>query len=350
MKKIINMFDLYAKSISLYIRSSSKASTCFGFICTIISFLFLCLILYFECYEVFKREHPSVVSFKQNINKNNSTLSISNNTFNFFINFSSDFEKDKLLTYFRIVSYIKFQKEEGDNFVTQVSYEPCNSNDKLNFQKYFKNFEFSKNDINLCPRINFNETEKFNLFYRLIFYFDVYECTVGDPQCTVDKELYQKIREKQFNFTAQLNFIDSEIDLTNYDDPYWFKFQKLLSRSSSNEGIIIQLEGSEIYSQAFFSYNTPTIQSQFREKRVLTYPKNEIFASFVMTLGANDMYIYKRVYKTLNSAFATSFAIFKIFNLITSILLNPLYTYYLNTTIIKKFLIISYSLWVKRLI
>jgi hypothetical protein len=55
-----------------------------------------------------------------------------------------------------------------------------------------------------------------------------------------------------------------------------------------------------------------------------------------MTLGANDMYIYKRVYKTLNSAFAPSFAIFKIFNLIASILLNPLYTYYLNTTIINK--------------
>jgi hypothetical protein len=110
MKKIINTFDLYGKHISLYTRSSTKATTCIGFIFTIISFILLALFLYFESYEIFKREHPNVISYKQNIYTNNSTLKFSNNTFNFFINIYKDFKKDNLLSYLKIESYIDLKK------------------------------------------------------------------------------------------------------------------------------------------------------------------------------------------------------------------------------------------------
>jgi hypothetical protein len=132
MKKIINIFDLYGKHISLYTKSSSKATTCVGFLFTVISFMLLSLILYFECYEIFKRENPSIISYRQNLNKNNSTLSISNNAFNYYINIERDFELVDYLNYFEISSNIGFIDGE-DLPSVKVSYEHCNDKDRLHF-------------------------------------------------------------------------------------------------------------------------------------------------------------------------------------------------------------------------
>jgi hypothetical protein len=161
------------------------------------------------------------------------------------------------------------------------------------------------------------------------------ECSEGNPNCVVNKDLYQKIRKKEYNIVAGLKFINNDIDLTNFENPYWYHITNFYSLSSWAEGTTIELEGSELNSQSLFSFNTPSIQSQFAIKRESTYPKYDAFAAFIISFQSSDMYIYKRTYKTFNSALATSFALFKLFNQIISIALSPIYTYYMNTIIIN---------------
>jgi hypothetical protein len=106
--------------------------------------------------------------------------------------------------------------------------------------------------------------------------------------------------------------------------------------NSWSEGSLIELNGSEVQSQALFSfYTSPAVQSQFNLQRSYGYPRETAFNSFRMSFLSNDMYIYIRTYKTFNSAFATSFALFKLFYSIISIILSPIYTYYRNTIIIN---------------
>jgi hypothetical protein len=113
-----------------------------------------------------------------------------------------------------------------------------------------------------------------------------------------------------------------------------FQFRQFY-RISCEDGNIVELDGSEIHSQSLFSFYTPpTVQSQFSVQRSSAFKKQSI--NFIkMYFYSNDMYIYKRTYKTFNSAFATSFALFKLFNGIVSIILSRIYTYYMNTIIIN---------------
>jgi hypothetical protein len=335
MKKIINLFDFYGKHISLYTKSSSKATTCVGFVFSIVSLLLLGLILYLECYDIFMREHPNVISYRQNIGKNNSTLSISNNTFNFFINIDKDFEMDNYLSHLHINSYIYFYREDLPTI--HIPYEYCNDEDKSRFENHIEKFEFPKAGLNLCPRINYTETENIKSFSGLNIGFRIQEFTEENSDCIVDNDLNRKIKENKYNITAELVFIDSQIDLTNYEKPFWFQSNSVYSLSSWNYRAIIELDGSEINSQTLFSFNTPVVQSHFGFQRYFTLPKQDesLFVSLEMIFDSNNMYIYKRIYKTFNSAFATSFALFKLYNQIISIILSPIYTYYRNTIIIN---------------
>jgi hypothetical protein len=334
MKQIINFFDLYGKRVTLYTKSSSKATTCTGFLFSIASIMLFGLILYIECYEIFKREHPNVISYRQNTNKYKSTLSISKSTFNFYINIITDFQKPNYLSYLNIVSHIRFNQEVP--LYIKVFYEECNQDDKINFGKYIGNFDFSNLGINLCPRINYTELESVGSLSDFNFNFDIVECTVIDHGCTVNEEFYKKIRNKQFNMRSKLKFINSQIDLMNYEDPYWFEFKTFYSYSSQRFGEIIELDSSEIISQTLFSFNSPTIQNQFSTQRDYILQKEDyIFISYLMTFQSSDMYIYKRNYKTFNVSIATSFALFKLFNQIITIMLSPIYTYFMNTIIIN---------------
>jgi hypothetical protein len=333
MKKLINLFDLYGKHISLYTKSSSKATTCVGFIFTIISLLLLGFIIYLECYEIFIRENPNVISYRQSLNKNNSTLSISNDTLNFYININIDFEMDNYLSHLSIVSYIEYHRRDLTS--VSINYEYCNNEDKTKFQKYDEKFEFSNVGINLCPRINYTKTENLS-FSGFTLIFNIWECSKDNSDCTVDEELNRNIREKKYNIDAKLNFIDNQIDFTNYEKPFWFQSNYFYSFSYVNVSKVIELDGSEINSQSIFSFSKPTIQSQFGIQRDYISPKHEKnYISFILGFNSHDMYIYKRTYKTFNSAFATSFALFKLFNQIISIILSPIYTYYINTIIIN---------------
>jgi hypothetical protein len=335
MKKIINVFDLYGKHISLYTRSSAKATTCVGFIFTIISFILLGLILYFESYEIFKREHPNVISYKQNIFTNNSTLRLSNNTFNFFLNIYKDFEKDNFLSYFNILSHIKFEKANRHSDYILVFYDNCTDDDKSHFQHFISNFEFPKMGINLCPRINFANTDLEGA-HGFTFYYDIRECKEDSTDCIFDKELYENIRTGEYSLYTELNFVDSQINLLNYDKPYWFQLRQFYTNSWF-ESSLIELDGSEVQSQALFSFYTPpAVQSQFNIKGSRGFLRQaDVVNSLRISFYSNDMHIYIRTYKTFNSAFAISFALFKLFYSIISIILSPIYTYYKNTIIIN---------------
>jgi hypothetical protein len=122
----------------------------------------------------------------------------------------------------------------------------------------------------------------------------------------------------------------------NYDNPYVFQNIPFYSLSNWPEGTLIEMDGSEITSQSMFSFNTPAVQSQFGIQRESGGQKSHsTFTSITMIFNSMDMYIYKRTYKTFNSAFATSFALYKLFNQIISIILSPIYTYYMNTVIMN---------------
>jgi hypothetical protein len=334
MKKIIHVCDFYGKHVSLYTKSSSKATTCIGFVLTIISFLLLGLIIYIECYEVLKREHPNVVSYKQAKTNTNSTLSISNKTFNFFIYIDSDYQTDNLLSYFNIESFIQF--ENADFSLVNITFEKCNAKDKLTFKNYIENFEFPDTGINLCPRINYKEIEKIKSFYSFHFYYVISECTETTPGCTVNKDLYDKLRKKETTLTSKLSYINNELDLTNYDNPYSLNLREFYCISWFDDGVTIELEGSEIHSQELFSFNTPTMETEFSYSRSYSRKKVDEFVIFNIAFFSNDMYIYKRTYKTFNTALATSFALFGFIDKIISILLGPLYKYYISTIIINK--------------
>jgi hypothetical protein len=327
---LISILDLYGKRVSLYTKSSTKATTCVGFIFTIISFLLFCLILYFELYEVFKREHPNVISSKHH---DNSTLSITNNTMNFFININKDFEKDNFLQYFHIESYVRF---EGIGSLLSISYENCTEIDKSYLQNFFTNFEFPIG-TNICPRINYKEIENLESFHGFNIFFYIYECSISDKDCIADSDLYNRIRKGDFSINSVLKFVNNQIDMTNYENPYSFEMREFYSYSTYPLDNIIELEGTEINSQTLISFNAPIVlQSRFNVQSLHPIPKATEFNGFRVSFSSNNTYSYKRMYKTFNSAFATSFALFKLFNQIISIILSPIYTYYMNTIIINK--------------
>jgi hypothetical protein len=192
MVNIINSFDLFGKSISFYTKSSSKVTTWIGFTLSVVSVFLFCLIFYFEAYEVFSRENPNIVSYKQNIYKNNSTLSINKDTFNFFITLYIDFPEEKLFQNFLIVSYFEFRQETKKSFSAGVRLEKCNENDKSYFSSYSDNFDFPKKGINLCLRSNFADIENVKSFREFHYQFHIKKCEENFPSCTVDEELYTK--------------------------------------------------------------------------------------------------------------------------------------------------------------
>jgi hypothetical protein len=336
MNKIIHIFDLYGKNVPLYTKSSTKATTCIGFVFTIISFLLFGFILYTECYEVIKREYPNVVSYKQAKNKINTTLS--NNTFNFFINIGSDYETDNFLNYFEISSSLQFDNNNNNNnlSVIEIPYEKCNANDKTNFRNYFENFEFPEFGTSLCPRMDYDYLENFKEFGQFDFYYIISECSGKVSSCTKNDTLYKRIRDGNSTIMAKLCYLNNEMDLTNDENPYWFNFKEFYGLTGWMDEIVIELEGSEIYSKSLFSFNAPSVKSRLSYSRSYATQKlAKEFLSFNIRFYSNDMFIYIRTYKTFNTAVAISFALFKLIHKLISILLGPVYKYYMNNIIIN---------------
>jgi hypothetical protein len=335
MVNIISLLDLFGKPVSLYSNSSPKVTTCIGFTLSIISIFLFCLIFYFEACEVFKRESPNVISYKQNFNKNNSTLAITNNTFNFFINLRYNFETEKLFKNLQIVAFyeIKTNNSEFGKFHKSVEFAVCDENDKKNFSSLVNDFEYPHIGINLCPRINFAEIaciENFNSFD-----FTFFIAGYNDLLHPADKDLNDKIHNGTYYIKSELYFIDSQIDLTNPDSPYIYLIKQF--PTTTLRSARIKLEGSEINTQTLFSFNKFEKQSRLsvladEEKKA----GDLIFLAYNISFGQKDMYVYRRTYKTLNSAFANSFALFKLIVWVISIMLSPYYTYFKNTIIINK--------------
>jgi hypothetical protein len=130
------------------------------------------------------------------------------------------------------------------------------------------------------------------------------------------------------------------MDLTDYDNPYWFEFEHFMLLSGRSKVNKINLEGSEISTQSLFSFNKFEKKSQFSvlSNEIIDYELywETTFISYQISFNSKDMYVYNRTYKTLNSAFASSFALFKLITWVFSVILSPYYTYYKNTFIINK--------------
>jgi hypothetical protein len=340
MSNYIKYFDLFSTNVTLYTKSYSKVWTYLGFSCTSISVILFCFIFYLEAYEVFKLDHPNVILYKQNLNRNNSTLSINNSTFNFYINLNLDFPKEILFNHL-IVSAMYRLNANSDTYIEKVILEECNSNDEIIFEKLFKReIKLVPHGVNLCPRIDFDKIKDNTNISNFNFLFSIHECDGFDKACIPDSYIYENLNSGKLIIEANLNFVDSQIDPTDYDKPYWLKFEELrISTDLDKKRSIIKLEGSEINTQSLFSFHKLEKKSQFSilsSETSKKQPRWKTFLSYEISFNSKDMYIYNRTYKTLNSAFANSFAIFKLITWLVSVILSPYYNYCKNTYIINK--------------
>jgi hypothetical protein len=293
-------------------------------------------IFYLEAYEVFKLDHPNIALYKQGLNRNNSTLSINNNTFNFYISLGFNFTKERFFDHLIVSAEYRFN---GNSVSEKVIFEECNINDKIIFEKLLKREIKFTAYVNLCPRINFDKIKNNTNFNKFDFLFKIHECDGYDKACIPDYQFYEELKSGTKFIHANLNFIDSHMDLTDYEKPYLLEIEHSRIMSNHDKRSIIKLEGSEINTQSLFSFYKLEKQSQFSilsnetSKRT---PHWKTFISYDISFNSKDMYIYNRTYKTLNSAFANTFAIFKLITWVFSVVLGPYYSYCKNTYIINK--------------
>jgi hypothetical protein len=191
MKTIVNTFDLFGKNVTLYTNSYTKITTNIGFFLTTISVILFSVIFYYESYEVFKREHPTVISYKQNLNKNNSTLTLNNNTFNYFINLDISFNPEKLFKNFYIESYLGFDFVDSESSLDIINHEICNEKDKVYFSNLINDFNFPEG-VNLCPRINSVDYKDVSSFNNFFVSFEIRTCQTSMPDCIKDIDLMKK--------------------------------------------------------------------------------------------------------------------------------------------------------------
>jgi hypothetical protein len=227
---------------------------------------------------------------------------------------------------------------DNDNSLKgDVTFEECNDNDKANFEKILKKeMNFSKPGINLCPRINFDQLEHITNMSNFNFEFKIGKCD-NFLKCSLNPELYENLNKRIEYISADLFFVDSQIDLID-EDPYLFVLKRI-STVSYEKPTAIKLEGSEIQTHSLFSFSKFEKRSQFSfltsgpsEKYFFVKP----FILFELSFDSKDMYIYHRNYKTLNSAFANSFALFKLITWVFAKILSPYYNYFKDTNIINK--------------
>jgi hypothetical protein len=332
MENIINTFDLFGKPVTLYTKSYSRVTTCIGFTLTIISVLLFCLIFYFESYEVFKREYPNLISYKQNLNANNTTLAINNNTLNFFINVQISFDPEKLFKNFHMRSVLTI-KTDSKLTEHRIKFEICNDNDKGVLSRLVEAFDFPAQGINLCPKFNFSEIETVKNLDSFSLDFEIDECDQLPYICTRDHDLYKSIRFRDHKFSSDIYFVNSLLDLKNPDKPFQFKLNKFFAKRPSST--FIKLEGFEIFTHSLFTYSQNS-QFSIRNHKEKIYNNREKIIYFNISFKTKDMFIYHRSYKTLNAAFANSFALFKLITWVISVVLGPYYTYYKNMIIINK--------------
>jgi hypothetical protein len=124
--------------------------------------------------------------------------------------------------------------------------------------------------------------------------------------------------------------------LLNYSKPFRHSiaiypgFKKILN---------VELEGIEVKTQSFFSFNYDT-DSQFKIQKTEANDRSDPFFTdlfgYEIYYSPEDTTIHYRTYKTFNSAFANCFAVFKLYTWLFGVLLNHYYEYNINNIIINK--------------
>jgi hypothetical protein len=324
MNNFLRIFDLYKKPITLPIQSQYSYSNITGFIVSITTYIVFSLHLYFESYEVFAREHPTVISNKNNIHfSQNSSLKLSNETLKFFIwigEYNVKNTTDDLLNYFEIHS----------NYITESKF----SKGSINFTQcegdYLSKENFNIQGIKLCPKIDFSIP--INSFKKFEWKFDIRECLDEARGCKRNPELYKNLRNGNEIFSF-LILTDFEEDMLNFTQPYEYDFRFL--STDVNQNLHVQLKGSEIKTQSLFGFYEAESRLKFSKhnKKETIFPQ-QIF-SYTITFNSKDMTLYQRIYKTFTGAFSNAYSLFKFYSWLFSIVLNIHYSYSVNNVIIN---------------
>jgi hypothetical protein len=330
MNYLFRIFDLYKKPITLPIKSHHIYSNITGFLASLITYIAFGIHFYFESYEVFAREHPNVLSNKNNINfSQSSSLRVSNETFRFFITLDDNdsYNKtDNLLSYFEIHSYFTTAFDEERQ---PIKFTECTSNDLSNFSKHTKN---AIPGIKLCPRIDFsipvNSLKEFELT------FDIKECEDETKGCKRNPEFFYESLKISKKIYSRFAFMDFRENMLNFTNPFEYDV-RYLGVNTPNTSLNVKLKGSEIKTQSLFGFYETESHLEFSKHSYSKVDYSGVIFRFTISFNPKDMTFYQRIYKTFTGAFSNTYSLFKLYSWLFSIFLNIHYSYNINNIIIN---------------
>jgi hypothetical protein len=334
MNIVISNLDLYKQPITLPIESRSKYSTKLGFIVSLITMILFLLHLYLESYEIFDRKHPTILSIKQDINSYNTSLEVSSATVNFFITIAKNFKTENfLLDYFEINTM--FITSWGKNAKWPIKYTNCTEDDFERLRAIGWDDPIDTRNIMLCPRIDF----RLPLYNKFSFRFSygARECNNPAKGCIRDEDLYKKLNNGTYKLDTYLTIIDNKLDLLNSNNPLSYAIKTI--KTGFKTILNVELEGIEVKTQSFLSFNYDT-ESQFKIQKTEVDDHSDPFFTdifgYEIYYFPQDTNTHYRSYKTFNSAFASCFALFRLYTWLFGVLLKHYYEYNINNIIINK--------------
>jgi hypothetical protein len=329
MKQFLKVFDLYKKPITLPIKSQSKYSNLTGLIVSLITYIAFSFHFYLESYEAFAREHPNVVTNKNNIRVSKKpSLKLSNETLLFFLNINEYLYEGDLLSHFELNSHFRTlgrEKQQGN-----VKFTNCTSEDILILSEYV-NFD-KMSGVKLCPRINFSIPV--DSFYDFWWEFSIRECKDDTKGCTRDEDLYKGLREGEYTLFNHLYFINYHENMLNAAFPFYSIIEGYYAVKSK---VLLKLKGIEVTTQSLLGFTETESRLQVFEHTERMNRDPEEFYSLSITFDPlKDLVLHRRTYKLLTWAFSNVYSLFKFYSWVLSIFLNNHYLYNINKIIINK--------------
>jgi hypothetical protein len=330
MKMLIKTFDFYKKPISLPIESETKKSTLFGSLITIITVAILSIHFYYESHEVFTKNHPTVLTTKKSELFDTSPFILSKESLNFYIKINPSFERENLLDCFNLKTTYYVMGDIIDN--GHLKFTQCNEEDQERFRKFIPGFNLPYG-IALCPRIEFKL--KADSFKNFGIRFSLQECKTDSSGCKTDKDLYEKLNNREYFLDSYIFFLNGQPRLDFYNNP--FTFYPYRESSLNGKSLRVSIEDTVVSTPPSFGYSE---SSKLAYLRATKFEELEMalgsFVSFDILLNTDDTVFYHRKYKTLTSAFVNTFTFFQFYSWLFSLLLNGYYTFNIEAVIINK--------------
>jgi hypothetical protein len=344
--KSLQFIDRFGSPVNLNINSMSSNKTSFGGILSILTFFFFLFIFYKEFDEVYKKDNPIFTFHSDNRNFYNSSTKFTNRSFPFYLSGIDEFiSAPEYFKFFKFdIQYLLEYKLDSNDKSTfkyfNITLEPCNQDDEIFFRSFKKNFNFNSKAENYCVRGIENEEIIANYFYKSFSIFIgiyIQKCKQEDSGCLINETLYNQIEEKNIFYTFQLNYFDTRVNLYDYYEPMVYDQQKFqidvnFDNITSKLGFF---SSQEIKTSKDFLFPTKEIMSGYKLDKIKQFYAQNYYAQFMIT-QIDKCDVYKRNYKSLNSALANSFSVVKVVIMILKFFMKHVCKYLKYNIIINK--------------